>query len=78
MKPWTVLGRTRTPDGTELTLTQHTSEYVILANGQCLMSSRTHGSEGVQRERVRRRLSGGGSRHTILVAHEGPSTMKEG
>ena len=45
MKPWNVLGRTRTPDGTELTLTQHTSEYLIVANGQCLMSSRTHGSE---------------------------------
>jgi spermidine synthase len=45
MKPWKVLGRTRTPDGTELTLTQHPSEYIILANGQCLMSSRMHGSE---------------------------------
>jgi spermidine synthase len=45
MKPWEVLGRTRTPDGTELTLTRHTSEYAILADGQSLMSSRTHGSE---------------------------------
>ena len=45
MKPWTILGRTRTPDGTELTLTQHPSEYVILANGQSLMSSRMHASE---------------------------------
>jgi spermidine synthase len=45
VKPWEVLGRTRTPDGTELTLTRHTSEYVILANGQSLMSSRMHGSE---------------------------------
>jgi spermidine synthase len=45
VKPWEVLARTRTPDGTELTLTRHTSEYVILANGQCLMSSRMHGSE---------------------------------
>jgi spermidine synthase len=45
MKPWEVLGRTRTPDGTELTLTRHTSEYVILADGQGLMSSRMHGSE---------------------------------
>jgi spermidine synthase len=33
------------PDGTELTLTHHTSEYMILANGQSLMSSRRHGSE---------------------------------
>ena len=45
MKPWNVLGRARTPDGTELTLTHHTSEYLILANGQSLMSSRVHGSE---------------------------------
>lgn len=45
MKPWELLGRTRTPDGTELTLTRHTSEYVIQANGQSLMSSRMHGSE---------------------------------
>lgn len=45
MKPWDVLGRARTPDGTELTLTRHTSEYAILADGQSLMSSRTHGSE---------------------------------
>jgi spermidine synthase len=45
VKPWEVLGRTRTPDGTELTLTRHTSEYAILANGLSLMSSRTHGSE---------------------------------
>lgn len=45
MKPWTVLGRARTPDGTELTLTHHTSEYVIEADGRSLMSSRMHGSE---------------------------------
>lgn len=45
MKPWEVLARTRTPDGTELTLSHHTSEFVILADGQSLMSSRMHGSE---------------------------------
>jgi spermidine synthase len=33
------------PDDTELTLTHHASEYMILANGQSLMSSRRHGSE---------------------------------
>jgi spermidine synthase len=53
---WEVLGRTRTPDGSELTLTR--SEYVILINGQILMSSRMHGSEealavlGCQRART--------------------------
>jgi spermidine synthase len=45
MKPWELIERTRMPDGTELTLTRHTSEYVILANGERLMSSRMHGSE---------------------------------
>ncbi len=61
MKPWSVLGRARTPDGTELTLTCHISEYVIEANGQPLMSSRMHGSEdalavlGCDRARARAR-----------------------
>jgi spermidine synthase len=45
VKPWEVIGRTRTPGGTDLTLVQHPSEYVILADGQNLMSSRMHGSE---------------------------------
>jgi spermidine synthase len=58
VKRWEVLGRTRTPDGSELTLTRHTSEYVILIDGQILMSSRMHGSEealavlGCQRART--------------------------
>ena len=45
MKPWELLGETRTPEGEEMTLTRHGSEYVILASGQSLMSSRMHGSE---------------------------------
>jgi spermidine synthase len=45
LKPWDVIGHERTPDGTELTLMRHTSEYVIKADGQILMSSRMHGSE---------------------------------
>ena len=45
MKPWIVLGRAKTPDGTELTLTSHASEYLITAGRQILMSSRGHGSE---------------------------------
>ena len=45
MKPWVVLGKARTPDGTELTLTSHASEYIITANRESLMSSRSHGSE---------------------------------
>lgn len=45
MRPWETLGETTTPDGTTLTLTRHATEYVILANGKSLMSSRMHGSE---------------------------------
>lgn len=45
MKAWELLAQTRTPDGEEMTLTRHGSEYVILTNGRTLMSSRMHGSE---------------------------------
>jgi len=45
VKPWELLGSARTPEGEEMTLTRHGSEYVILASGQSLMSSRMHGSE---------------------------------
>jgi spermidine synthase len=45
VKPWEVLDRRRTPDGTELSLVRHPSEYRILADRHCLMSSRVHGSE---------------------------------
>jgi len=45
VKPWELLGQTRAPDGAELSLTLRSGEYVILANGKSLMSSRMHGSE---------------------------------
>jgi spermidine synthase len=45
VKPWELLGQTRAPDGSELSLTLRGGEYVILANGKSLMSSRMHGSE---------------------------------
>ena len=45
MKPWELLGETRTPDGETLTLMRQDREFVILANGKPLMSSRMHGSE---------------------------------
>jgi spermidine synthase len=45
VKPWELLGQTRTPEGEEMTLTRHGTEYVIMAGGQALMSSRMHGSE---------------------------------
>jgi len=45
MKPWELLGETRTPDGTVMALTRRGGEYVIHADGKSLMSSRMHGSE---------------------------------
>ena len=45
MKPWELLGETRTPDGSDVRLTRQDSEYVILVDGKTLMSSRRHGSE---------------------------------
>ena len=40
-----LLDETRTPDGDLIALMRHGSEYIILANGRPLMSSRMHGSE---------------------------------
>ena len=45
MKPWELLGETRTPDGALMALTRRDREYIILADGKPLMSSRMHGSE---------------------------------
>ena len=45
MNPLELLGETRTPDGADLKLTRRGNEYIILANGKSLMSSRMHGSE---------------------------------
>ena len=45
MKPWELLGETRTPDGTLMALMRRDREHVILANGKPLMSSLMHGSE---------------------------------
>jgi spermidine synthase len=45
VKPWDLLGRAETPDGTDLTLMLRDREYVIFADGKPLMSSRMHGSE---------------------------------
>jgi spermidine synthase len=45
MQPLDLLGDTRTPDGTTLSLTRRGAEFIILADGKPLMSSRMHGSE---------------------------------
>jgi spermidine synthase len=45
MKLWELLGETRTPEGDDMRLTRRDNEYLILANGKPLMSSRMHGSE---------------------------------
>lgn len=45
MNPLELLGETRTADGADLKLVRRGNEYIILANGKTLMSSRMHGSE---------------------------------
>jgi spermidine synthase len=45
VKPFELLGQTLSPDGTVLKLTRRGTEYLILADGAVLMSSRMHGSE---------------------------------
>lgn len=45
MKPWETLGEALAPDGTRITLARRDTEYVILANGQLLMTNRMHTSE---------------------------------
>ena len=45
MKPWELLGETRTPDGSLMALMRRDREHVILANGRPLMSNLMHGSE---------------------------------
>ena len=45
MKAWELLGRSSAPDGTDIQLQRRDDEYLILANGKPLMSSRLYGSE---------------------------------
>ena len=45
MKPFELLGQTLSPDGTVMKLIRRSDEYLILADGAVLMSSRMHGSE---------------------------------
>jgi spermidine synthase len=56
VNPLELLGQTTTPDGTDMKLTRRTSEYIILANGKSLMSSRMHGSEEAMAALACRRL----------------------
>jgi len=63
VKPLELLGETITPDGTDMKLVRRDTEYIILANGKSLMSSRMHGSEealatfGCRRARTLKRPS---------------------
>lgn len=68
MKPWELLGETRTPEGQSLVLTRRGGEFVIHADGKSLMSSRMHGSEEA--------LARSGCRH--LAAHEAPRVLVGG
>jgi spermidine synthase len=45
VKPWLLIGQTAAPDGTLLTLQSRDDEFLLLADGKPLMSSRMHASE---------------------------------
>jgi spermidine synthase len=45
VKPFELLGQTFSPDGAVMKLIRRCDEYIILADGAILMSSRMHGSE---------------------------------
>jgi spermidine synthase len=66
MKPWELLGRTRTPEGEDMTLMRRDGEYVILANGRSLMSSRMHGSEEAMAALACRRLRTEATPHVLI------------
>jgi spermidine synthase len=63
VKPFEVLGQTVAADGTAMKLVRRGDEYMILADGAVLMSSRMHGSEeelarlGCERMRARAKAS---------------------
>ena len=50
MIPWNLLGKTSTPSGDEMALMHQPGEFLILAGGKTLMSSRLHGSEEAMAE----------------------------
>jgi len=45
MKPLEIIDESTTPDGSTIKLVRRDREYIILVNGESLMSSRMHGSE---------------------------------
>jgi spermidine synthase len=63
VKPFELLGQTVAADGTAMKLVRRGDEYLILADGAVLMSSRMHGSEeelarlGCERVRTRKQPS---------------------
>jgi spermidine synthase len=66
MKRWEELGQTCTPDGSDMRLTLRDDEYVILLDGNTLMSSRAHGSEEALATLACRHL-GTATRSRVLV-----------
>ena len=56
MKAWELLGDTCAPDGTNIRLTRRDDEYMLLADGRPLMSSRMHGSEEALANSIRLKL----------------------
>jgi spermidine synthase len=66
MKPWIALDHTRTPGGIDLELKRRDDEFVILADGKVLMSSRMHGSEEALATLACRRLRTVSQPHVLV------------
>jgi spermidine synthase len=66
MKPWELLGETRTPEGSDVRLTRQDDEYVILVDGRTLMSSRRHGSEDALAALACAHLRSAGEPHVLV------------
>jgi spermidine synthase len=66
VKPWVLVGQTAAPDGTALTLQSRDGEFLLLADGKPLMSSRMHASEDALATRACRRLKALPAPHVLI------------
>lgn len=66
MKPWILVGQTAAPDGTPLTLQSRDGEFLLLADGKPLMSSRMHASEDALATLACRRLKALPAPHVLI------------
>jgi spermidine synthase len=65
------MGRTKTPDGTELVLAERAGEWVVRAGGHVLMSSKVHGSEEALAALALKRMGKSSRPRTLLLGGVG-------